>query len=171
MATYSRRDGKMMAARVERLMQSTRNGPMQAGGKAADLGLLATGSCGGWRIDVDEATSGPDRWFLQVEGPSAYFYFEIPSPGVIAEIDRFLISRPPAGGRPTGSDARSDWELAIGVDPQSPVLLLRDDEFDDRFFLRVGCADSLCVRFTLQGEDVKCVATALEQVREDLPAD
>jgi hypothetical protein len=51
------------------------------------------------------------------------------------------------------------------------VLLLRDDEFDDRFFLRIGCADSLCVRYTLQGEDVKSVAAALEQVREDLAAE
>lgn len=152
-------------------MQSTRNGPVQAGGTAVDLGLLATGSCGGWRIDLDEATSGPDRWFLQVEGPTAYFYFEIPSSGVIDEIDRFLTSRPPAGGRRTGSDAQSDWELVIGADPQSPVLLLRDDEFNDRFFLRIGCADSLCVRYTLQGEDVKSVAAALEQVREDLAAE
>ncbi len=152
-------------------MESTRNGPAQAGGKATGLGLLATGSCGGWSIDVDEATSGPDRWFLQIDGPSASFYFEIPSPGVIDQIDRFLARTPPAGGRPTGPDSRSDWELVLGTDPQTPVQLLRDDEFDDRFFLRIGRTDSLSVRYTLQGDDLKCVAAALEQVREDLPAD
>jgi hypothetical protein len=48
------------------------------------------------------------------------------------------------------------------------VRLLRDDEFDDRFFLVVGTPDATIVRYSLTGADVKCVAAALEQAREDL---
>jgi hypothetical protein len=50
---------------------TAKNGQAQPTVHAADIGLLANGSSGAWRVDVDESISGPERWFLQIEGPSA----------------------------------------------------------------------------------------------------
>jgi hypothetical protein len=49
------------------------------------LGLLADGSSGKWAVDIDGTTSGADRWFAQIEGPSVSFYFEIPAVDVIGK--------------------------------------------------------------------------------------
>jgi hypothetical protein len=61
--------------------------------------------------------------------------------------------------------------LLIGTDTHTPVRLLRDDEFADRFFLLVGRTNATNVRYTLLEEDMKCLTAALEQVREDLAAE
>jgi len=57
-----------------------------------NLGLLAIGSSGRWEISIDEAISGTERWFAQIEGPLIWLYFEIPSPEVISKEIRFLAS-------------------------------------------------------------------------------
>ena len=145
-------------------MATTRNGPVRPTDGSTDIGLLANGYSGAWSIEVDQATSGPDRWFLQIEGPSAYFYFEIPSPNVIEEVLRLLSNRAAAVGR----SADRDFELVIGTDAHVPVRLRRDAEFDDRFFLVFGLPDTPVIHYTLAGEDVKCVVAALGQVLEDL---
>ena len=54
------------------------------------LGLLANGSSGPWEFSVDETISGNERWFAQIEGPSVYISFEIPSPAIVGEAVRFL---------------------------------------------------------------------------------
>src|SRR5262245_41463894 len=87
-----------------------------------DLGLLACGRCGQWDVDVDETTSGPERWFLQIEGPAVYFDFEIPSLDVVDQTLRFLRS----------SGKESNGEIVVGTSNVSPVRLLQDDEFEDR---------------------------------------
>jgi len=48
------------------------------------------------------------------------------------------------------------------------VSLLRDDEYDDRFFLLVGPADRPTVRFVIAGTDLTNIADALRQVQADL---
>ena len=40
------------------------------------LGLMAFGRSNNWELSIDESTEGEDRWFVQLEGPSAYLYFE-----------------------------------------------------------------------------------------------
>jgi len=134
-----------------------KNGRATTRSRSATFGLLANGSCGPWSIDVDETTSGPDRWFMQIEGPAVSFDFQIPSPGMIQRMSEFL-----RAGRPSGA------ELAVGKGKATPVRLVRDDEFDDRFFLVVGPPDAPVVRYTFAGDDANRVAVALEQVQEDL---
>src|SRR5688572_17469626 len=46
---------------------------------SAAVGLLAYGSAGAWEVSIDESTTGEEKWFAQVEGPSVYLYFAIPS--------------------------------------------------------------------------------------------
>jgi hypothetical protein len=148
---------------------AAKNGPVQPGGATTTFGLLACGSSGPWSVDVDETTSGPDRWFVRLEGPSVYFSFEIPSLDVVEQLARFLGPLQASAGRQFGQGSGADWELVVGADGQTPVRLLRDDEFDDRFFLMFGALGEPIVRYALTGADVKCVAAALEQAREDLP--
>lgn len=131
------------------------------------LGLMANGSSGGWEVAVDESTKGPERWFVQLEGPSVSFSFEIPSPQTISQTLDFL------GGRssPKGSNARLSGEngsLILGKHQQTPVILVRDDEYKDRYFLVIGQEADVVVRFTIAGKDLKGITEALRQTMEDL---
>jgi hypothetical protein len=143
-----------------------KNGRATKRTEPATFGLLANGSCGGWNIDVDETTSGPDRWFMQIQGPSVVFNFQLPSPTVIERIRHHLGAPQPSRG-----GAGSNGELVIGKGKSVSVRLRRDDEFDDRFFLVFGPADAPVVHYTIAGEDVRCLSAALDQVLEDLSDD
>ena len=66
-----------------------------------NIGLLANGSSGPWEVSVDETISGDERWFAQIEGPSVYVSFEIPSPNIIGEAVRFLAHLMTRSGNPS----------------------------------------------------------------------
>lgn len=130
------------------------------------LGLMANGSSGGWEVAVDETLKGPERWFVQLEGPSISFSFEISSPGMICRALDFF------GGRstPQGPRARFSAEndsLLLGKHRQTSVILIRDDEYKDRYFLVVGQEADVVVRFAISGQDVKDIMEALRQTAED----
>ncbi|HVA48986.1 MAG TPA: hypothetical protein VNH11_21670 [Pirellulales bacterium] len=137
----------------------------KAGAPPRELGLTAIGSSGPWEIAVDESTSGPNRWFAQIEGPSIYLRFEIASLEIVEEILEFLArSAGENGGH--GHESPSD-SLAISGG-KSEVLLLRDDEFSDRFFLVIQPSKGPLTRLTIAGDDLTHVLAALRQVAEDL---
>jgi hypothetical protein len=131
------------------------------------LGLLANGSSGGWDVAVDETTKGPDRWFVQFEGPSIYFSFEVPSPAMICGALAFLEGRSSPKGRHVQLSVENG-SLVLGRLGQTDVVLVRDDEYKDRFFLLVGQEADAVVRFTLAGQDLKDVKEALRQAMADL---
>lgn len=149
-------------------MATSKNGRRNHKGSNECFGLMANGSSGSWEIAIDEATSGADQWFAQLEGPSVSFYFEIPSVAIVAKMLQFLEARP-AVGEPTviGSD-KQNGILTIGKAKRTPVYLIKDDEYPDRFFIVVGRMDSPIVRFVLAGADVINIADALRQVKDDL---
>jgi len=135
------------------------------------FGLLANGSSGKWELAIDESTSGADRWFLQIEGPVVAFYFEIPSVEIIAKMRQLLEHLPGATKpSPSGASRRTD-SLVISKDKTTPVTLVKDDEYPDRFFLVVGFMDRPIVRFVLAGMDAADIAAALRQVQEDVHCD
>lgn len=136
-----------------------RNGTTQRG-TSGRLGLMANGSCGPWEVAIDEATSGRDRWYAQIEGPSITFSFEIPSLSTVRKMILFFETS-------HISDSR-DRELGLAKSKKLPITLLKDDEYADRFFLLVGLLSAPTVRFVLTGEDVAKLATALRQVEEQL---
>ena len=74
-------------------MTTTRNTRTSRRRNNASFGLLANGSSGPWDIAIDEATSGPNRWCAQIEGPSVTFSFEIPSIDIVGKMVRFLERR------------------------------------------------------------------------------
>ena len=136
--------------------------------KRQSFGLLANGSSGPWEIAIDEATSGTDRWWAQIEGPSVSFYFEIPSPEIVGKMARFLESRSAATKHSPNGQSKRNGPFVIGKDKKTPICLVKDDEYNDRFFLVVGSTESPLVRFVIAGKDVVRIAEALRQVEEDL---
>jgi hypothetical protein len=134
-----------------------------------NLGLLANGSSGPWEVSIDESVSGVERSFAQIEGPSLWLYFEIPSPDIIPKMIQFLL--PPGTKReemPSRSSRRSNKLLDISKPEETPVSLVRDDEYKDRCFIVVGRSDSPIVRFSIAGEDLDNLVEALRQVEADI---
>ena len=129
------------------------------------LGLLAIGSSGQWEIAIDETTSGPARWFAQLDGPSVSFHFEIASVAVVGKLIRFLEPRPSA------NSSKRNGLLVIGQAGNAVITLIKDDEYPNRFFLIVGPIEGPIVRFVIAEPDAAQIADALRQVEEDLGAD
>jgi hypothetical protein len=137
-------------------------------GEKVSFGLLACGSSGAWRIDIDEATSGADCWRAQIEGPSVYFDFELLSLDIVRKMAKFLKLHSMATKQTSNGSLKRGKVLLIGKDKKTPISLVKDDEYDDRFFLVVGSTDDVLIRFIIAGEDVKKISDALRQVQEDL---
>ena len=133
----------------------------------AALGLIGNGSSGRWEIAVDETTKGPERWFVQLEGPSIYFSFEIPSLEMIATALKFLEGRTSSQGA-HGRNSSENGSLVLGNHRETPLVLVRDDEYKDRYFLVIGEKADVVVRFTIAGEDLRNITEALRQATEDL---
>lgn len=131
-----------------------------------NLGLTANGSSGPWEVAVDETTSGPRRWFAQIEGPTIYCSFEIPSPEMVAKALEFLGGDDAPEELHTGPTDQ-DGSLVLGKHPETPVVLIRDDEYTDRYFLVIG-PDTACARLSIAGEDLKHLTEALRQTAEDI---
>jgi hypothetical protein len=130
-------------------------------------GLMANGSSGNWEVAVDETTKGPERWFVQLEGPSVYFSFEIPSPDLIPKALDFLGGYSSSKGPHAGSSAENG-SLVLGKHRQTPVVLVRDDEYEDRYFLVIEHEADVVVRFSIAGQDLKDIQEALSQATEDI---
>ena len=149
-------------------MAGSRTIQRDSGTQDEDLGLLANGSSGPWEFSVDETISGTERWFAQIEGPSAYVYFEIPSPSIVREAVEFLA--PSRDLKPESHfSSRPHDTLSISKAGGVPVSLVRDDEYEDRYFMVVGPGDSPVVRFTFAGEDLRNLVEALRQAEQDIP--
>jgi len=149
-------------------MASTKHTHTIRQGQKGKFGLLANGSSGPWEIAIDEATSGQDRWCAQIEGPSVTLYFEIPSPDIVGKIIQFFEPRQGPTKESSIGSMKRNCSLVIGKDKKTPTTLVKDDEYNDRFFLIVGSMDSPIVRFVIAGRDVARIADALRQVKQDL---
>ncbi len=96
------------------------------------------------------------------------FYFEIPSIDMVSQMLRFLESRPATAKRAPVGAGQPSGSLVLSKDINTPVTLIKDDEYRDRFFLVAGQMASPIVRFVLAGVDAAKIADALRQVKEDL---
>lgn len=119
----------------------------------AEFGLAALGVSGPWEISLDQTTAGPPKWSLDIDGPVADVSFDIASPSVVAEAIEFLTN---------SGDGRDRLSLAKGK--LTPVVLVRDDEFRDRFFLAIGPEDRPVIRLTIANDDLRHVVRALQSI-------
>lgn len=142
---------------------TARNTP-RAAAKHNGFGLVANGSAGAWRVDIDETLSGAQRWFAQIEGPACYLYFEIDHPLAVVKMARFL------GENVHQENGSHDQkrELKLGNSSGHTVEFLWDREPGDRCFILLRGDNEFCVRVTLLHDDLEALVSALEQVRESL---
>jgi hypothetical protein len=127
------------------------------------IGLMAIGSSGPWKIDIDETTSGKARYFAQIEGPLVDLYFEIGSLTVIDEAIRFFAKDKAKNNR--------NGTLVLSDNKTMQVSLIRDDEFTDRYFFRIESKGETIARLTIGDADLTHVSEALNQVKEELGAE
>jgi len=129
------------------------------------IGLLALGSSGPWEVAIDESLSGPTRRFAQIEGPSVYLYFEIPTVDLIDDAINFLADHSrDAQTRPLVKNGT----LNVVKNADVQVCLTKDDEFNDRFFLVIEAKSGPLVRFTITDDDLRHLVKALRDAKDDL---
>jgi hypothetical protein len=93
---------------------------------------------GGFTVEVLSRPVG--GWLLSVQSPVWCVEFELATPGTVGELSNFLRSHV----------GRADFaELPIGTLGGLAVRMVKDSEFDDRFFLRA--TGSSLVEFTVAG--------------------
>ena len=145
--------------------------PKQAASSKDDGGfdLVAYASSGKWNVWIDETPTGPERVFVQLEGPVAYFSFELSSIAVVDEIWRFLTEGNSSNGTGTADDAGR--HLDIGGRKGMPVSLVCDGERGERFILKFGNHRSPVVHYCLQNEELLDLTKALGKVRQELEED
>jgi hypothetical protein len=83
---------------------------------------------------------------------------------IVDRANRFLSQKTPAG-------SAANVTLTLGTSKSTPVALIRDDEFSDRYFLAVETKSGPVVRLTVAGDDLTHLLDALRQVAEDLGDD
>jgi hypothetical protein len=107
--------------------------------QADSYGLAAPGTAGAFTVEV---LSRPDGgWLLSVESPAWCFDFALAHPDTVGALAAFL--RAHAG--------RAEFaELVVGSLGAMAVRVVKDDEFEDRFFIRAAGGGPL-VEFTLVG--------------------
>ncbi len=121
------------------------------------FGLLACGSSGHWRVDLDESGDGT-AWLLELDGPQVYLTFAVRNLEVVREALNYLRSR-------------REEVLPIGNFGSASVAFHWDNEDFPRCFLIVGPDTHSVVRISLSAEDTRSLGEALEQVIEDLPTE
>ena len=141
--------------------------PPASAEKQSAFALVANGSAGSWDVALDEALSGPQRWFFQVDGPACYLYVQIKHPRVIENVLEFLAGGSRDGAKPSAGDN----ELAVSDSGGNSVRFLRDDESGGHCIILVTGKNEFCTRITLAREDVEAMRAALRQVRDELCAE
>jgi hypothetical protein len=127
-----------------------------------NFGLLATGQCGKWSVDIDENLDRDDEWIAEIDGPNVYLHFQIEGLKVISEAIDFLQNPQ------NGVEGRDQW-LLLGKFGTAPVSLVWDNEEFPRCFLVVGPRANAVLRLSLWTEDIEMLRQALGQVWSDLP--
>lgn len=122
------------------------------------FGLLACGSSGRWSVDVDESSDGTG-WTLELDGPAVYLVFALRDLSVARQALNYLRQSPSRRG-----------VLPLGHFESAGVSLHWDNEDGGRCFLIVGPQARSTLRMTLTADDTRCLAEALDQVVDDLPA-
>lgn len=132
------------------------------------LGLLASGSCRAWHIDLDESLDGK-HWYLELDGPNSYLVLQLKNLQVIPAALTFFQSglRRSQLKIPAGPE-KGDRELCLGKFGAASVSLLWDDEEGLRCYLVIGSRAHATLRLTLFMEDIEMLIDALGQATNDL---
>jgi hypothetical protein len=135
------------------------------------FGLVANGVAGSWSVDVDESTEGAQRWFTQIDGPDFYMNFQISGLDVIDEIARFLRGHMCPDGCAQRSTHTEGDNLVVSRFGATAVTLIWDTETHQRCFFLISANAGFHARLCVERSHIENVATAFDQVRDELRTD
>ena len=121
-------------------------------------GAAGVGSTTRFDVEIDEAFDDPNDVQMGIKARGWSFRFALSSRDDVARILWFLREH-------TGRLALS--ELVVGSFHDAPVLLIKDNEFADRFWLRAS-GDCVLVEFVLAADDLTEFTDAVAQAVDDL---
>jgi hypothetical protein len=121
-------------------------------------GAAAVGSAGCFDVEIDEAHDDPNEVQMSVTARSWSFRFRLSARADVSRMLSFLRER-------TGSLVFS--ELIVGSFHGASVLLVKDREFADRFWLRAH-GDGQMAEFVLAADDLAQFTDAIAQAVQDL---
>ena len=119
--------------------------------------VVAVGTSGEWVISVLQGRAKPDLLFLEIESPFVYLYFPITSNTGIDRLIDFL------------GEASAE-ELWLGKPENTELLLVRDDEFDDRFFFKMTTASAVTLHLTVVDPHLTHLRESLQKASRELAA-
>jgi len=122
------------------------------------FGLAGVGRSGNISIDLDEPTNDDGPWRLQISGKGWEFVFDVAGPTVAHEATVFVREH---------SNREIFAEHRLGTFQTADVILVKDSELPDRFWLRIRGTGQM-VEATIWDEDAPALLEALEQVVSDL---
>jgi hypothetical protein len=136
------------------------------------LDLVASGSSGKWSVLIAETHTGPAKWFIQIEGPSICFSFELLSINILEKL-LLVLDRPASSivRPPSSQPTPVNGGLLLGMSNRTRIVLLRDDEYVDRCFLMAGSDNTPIVRFSITGTDLLKLTDAFRQATKELKSE
>ncbi|SRR6266705_2021379 len=123
-----------------------------------NYGVAAVGSTSRFDVVIDEALDDSNDTQMSISARGWSFRFTLSARDAVAQILSFLREH-------TGRLVFS--EVTVGSFNGARVLLIKDDEFADRFWLRVFGACQM-VEFVLAAEDLTEFTDAVAQAVQDL---
>jgi len=121
-------------------------------------GLAAFGRHGSIETHLHEPIGHEGPWQLQIRGKDWEVIFDVIGANAARELAAFV--RKHAGGNEFA-------EYRVGSFRAVDVLVVKDSEFADRFWLRIR-GGTLLVELTIQAEDAVSFGKALESLVADL---
>ena len=124
----------------------------------SEWGLAALGRHGSIEIDLDEPITGDRPWRLQIGGKDWQFAFDVAGAKTARDLSAFVKVH---AGRNVFA------EHHIGSFQAADVVLVKDSELADRFWLRIR-GEGQMAEITIQAEDAVALGKALEDLVSDL---
>ena len=128
--------------------------PIMSPREAQHYGVAAIGSAGRFTVEILETTDNPAARLMSIDAGGWSLCFALVERGD-AQVLSFL--RKHAGRRVVFS------ELVIGSFLGAPVVLIKDDEFSDRFYLR-AFANGHLLEFVLTADALTEFTEAVAQI-------
>ena len=122
-------------------------------------GAIAVGSTPDFDVEIDEALDESNDIEMTINTRGWSFRFAL---GAREDARRMFLFLREHTGRLVFS------ETVVGSFHGAPVLLVKDNEFGDRFWLRALCGGDQMVEFVLSGDHLSEFVDALRQAVEDL---
>jgi hypothetical protein len=124
---------------------------------AHQWGAAALGRHGNIAIDLDEPVGHDGPWHLQISGKGWEFIFDVAGANTAREFSAFVKEH---------ANRKIFAEYRVGSFQAADVVIVKDPEFADRFWLRIRGAGQMA-EVTFQDED----AVAFDKALEDLVCD